>query len=422
MTDHVPDPRSEPTDQHRPANHDGAPAGSPPPGGPGSSDLDHAAGWRPTVRLRDLPDLIAAVPYMLTYVPQDAVVLMVLDGPRLKVTAALPLPISTPAAVTAAQLNALLSRALDEGPPAGGPHGSDSTVSTGATDGHTARAGDTGRTDPLYGPDAGPHRPGATGAPTSPADCRLLVLGYGAQGIEPMLAELAFGLAWPVLDVVRVHDGRWWCLTCSNPMCCPPGARLIPDDRVTVGLLAGNGAPAPSRAARARELDPEPAARLEEVLRLLPDLGLLTRRPDPAVEYERLAVAKAVRADRRVPLSPEQAGPLLLALRDSRVRDACFVWTDLAALHLWHDLLAMAPQDWAAPVATLLAMTAYQRGDSPLANLAIDRALTDAPDYRMAALFRQALVVGIPPTRITADLQALSDQLLAFRPDSRPRS
>jgi Domain of unknown function (DUF4192) len=45
-----------------------------------------------------------------------------------------------------------------------------------------------------------------------------------------------------------------------------------------------------------------------------------------------------------------------------------------------------------------LAFVAWQSGNGGLANLALDRALADEPDYSMAKLLRDALSAGIPPS------------------------
>ena len=51
----------------------------------------------------------------------------------------------------------------------------------------------------------------------------------------------------------------------------------------------------------------------------------------------------------------------------------------------------------AAP-ASLLAFVAWQSGDGALANVALDRALADDPQYSMAQLLRQVITAGTPPS------------------------
>ena len=57
-----------------------------------------------------------------------------------------------------------------------------------------------------------------------------------------------------------------------------------------------------------------------------------------------------------------------------------------AHARLWTDLARRACPGYVAAPASLLAFTAWQAGDGALANLAIDRALTDDPAYSMALL------------------------------------
>jgi hypothetical protein len=65
---------------------------------------------------------------------------------------------------------------------------------------------------------------------------------------------------------------------------------------------------------------------------------------------------------------------------------------------LWTDVVRRAQPGYAAPAASLLALTAWQGGDGGLANIALDRALADIPDYSMALLLRSALDAGAPPS------------------------
>jgi hypothetical protein len=66
-------------------------------------------------------------------------------------------------------------------------------------------------------------------------------------------------------------------------------------------------------------------------------------------------------------------------------------------LRLWTDVTRRARPGYVAAPASLLAFTAWQAGDGALANLALDRALADQPDYSMALLLRDALAACLPP-------------------------
>ena len=66
---------------------------------------------------------------------------------------------------------------------------------------------------------------------------------------------------------------------------------------------------------------------------------------------------------------------------------------------LWTDLVRRAQPGYVAAPACLLAFTAWQGGDGALANIALDRALADDPDYSMALLLRDVLDAGHPAMR-----------------------
>jgi len=91
-----------------------------------------------------------------------------------------------------------------------------------------------------------------------------------------------------------------------------------------------------------------------------------------------------------------------VALRDLRVRDDAWARMDpehaAAYLRLWTDVVRRAQPGHVAPAAALLAFVAWQSGDGALANVALDRALTDDPSYSMALLLRQVIGAGAPPS------------------------
>jgi Domain of unknown function (DUF4192) len=68
---------------------------------------------------------------------------------------------------------------------------------------------------------------------------------------------------------------------------------------------------------------------------------------------------------------------------------------------LWTDVVRRARPGYVAAPASLLAFTAWQCGDGTLANIALERALDDIPDYSMALLLHDALDAGAPPSMAT---------------------
>ena len=93
---------------------------------------------------------------------------------------------------------------------------------------------------------------------------------------------------------------------------------------------------------------------------------------------------------------------LLRGLAMLRVRDAA--WSCLTrarsreAVTFWTDVLRRTPRSLRAPVATLLAWSAWQGGDGALAWCAIDRCSEVDPDYTLMLLLAQALERAVPPS------------------------
>jgi hypothetical protein len=100
-------------------------------------------------------------------------------------------------------------------------------------------------------------------------------------------------------------------------------------------------------------------------------------------------------------LTLSEAAWLAVVLRDIQVRDDA--WSRLEAeghtenLRLLLDLTRLARPGYVAAPATLLAFVAWQSGNSALANVALDRALADDRNYRLAQTIRWAVNLGLPP-------------------------
>ncbi|SDI70713.1 protein of unknown function [Rhodococcus triatomae] len=92
------------------------------------------------------------------------------------------------------------------------------------------------------------------------------------------------------------------------------------------------------------------------------------------------------------------------ALAHAPVRDAALAFAvgDLAAAaeRLWVSLTRTLPDPDRAGAATLLAYSAYVRGDGPLAGVALDAALAADPGHVLARLLDTALRSGLRPERV----------------------
>ncbi|GGS67682.1 hypothetical protein GCM10010156_28330 [Planobispora rosea] len=255
---------------------------------------------------------------------------------------------------------------------------------------------------------------------------RAVVVGYGrgplvtpaADAVITSLREERIAL----LDVLRVEDGRYWSYLCSRADCCPPSG--TPYDRES-GVIAAqatvHGLTAlPDRAALERSLapleGPERAAMGRATARVLEGLRIRLAECEDADRFAGEFVAGGIARVREAlevyasggRLDDEQAARLGLDLAMIRVRDeawALIAGKDRDVHHrLWRDLTRRLEPEFAAPAASLLAMTAWCQGDSALAGMALARARDADSGYSMANLLTQALRRMLPP-------QALNDRM-----------
>lgn len=174
----------------------------------------------------------------------------------------------------------------------------------------------------------------------------------------------------------------------------------------------------PSREAMERALDPDVEEALTRRAALL-ELAASREESVPVDREEEIARARAlvrdmvarfrrgVNAGESPTLSDQEIVQLARALAHHEVRDAAFgaCWpprSELAAAaeHLWTVLVRAVPSPERAEAASLLAYTAYLRGDGPLAGVAVAKALEAQPGHTLAKLFDQALTHAVPPERL----------------------
>lgn len=112
-------------------------------------------------------------------------------------------------------------------------------------------------------------------------------------------------------------------------------------------------------------------------------------------------------------IHPETAAIALVGMTDVHARDyAMGIHTEEnleTANEFWIALIRLTPQGLVAPVGTVLAAVSFERGDGAMAQRALDRALEDRPGYPMASLLRKAMESGWPPSmmaQMRAELRA----------------
>jgi hypothetical protein len=166
--------------------------------------------------------------------------------------------------------------------------------------------------------------------------------------------------------------------------------------------LAASIAPVTGPVAETMRQETERAERI--AARLLADAAKAGSTARPVVDRGLGAVQAAlgIYRDSGTITEASQFAWLALTLASLQVRDDAWARMDPdhrdAHQRLWADLTRHAQPGCVAAPASLLAFTAWQGGNGALANVALDRALTDTPDYSMALLLRDTIDAGAPPS------------------------
>ena len=247
---------------------------------------------------------------------------------------------------------------------------------------------------------------------------RAALIGYGPPGrVTKVLDALTSALAEagiPVVEALRVTEGRWWSYRCAEPRCCPPeGLPCPPPDGPVAAAAVYHGQVAlPNRQALADQvaaLVGEPRAAMTAATdRARARLAELVR-GEAGDRAHRRAGRTAVRdAERRQragrPLTVDETAWLTVLLVDDVVLDYALDRADGQTwrIGLWTDVLRRAEPDLVAAPGCLLAYAAWRCGRGALARVAVDRALKEEPGHHTAALLDRLLAAGIGPDAIAA--------------------
>jgi hypothetical protein len=244
-----------------------------------------------------------------------------------------------------------------------------------------------------------------------------ILIGYG-EGVRvtPVVLALRDRLAarrLPVLEVLRVADGRYWSYVCGDPGCCPPeGVSFDPATSPAVTAAVVDGCVAlPSRAALEKRLAPlgglgrvamtQATERADQRLVDLVEASEDKKRGAVLKAAGVSAVDCAVARQRAgACLDDDALAWLTVVLVYVPVRD--YAWEAIGGdlgvhIGLWTDVLRRADPELVAAPATLLAFAAWRAGEGAVASIAVTRALAADPDYQMALLLDQALAGGLSP-------------------------
>jgi hypothetical protein len=179
-------------------------------------------------------------------------------------------------------------------------------------------------------------------------------------------------------------------------------------------VMAGRARPAATRESLAESLvgDRAPVAQLLPAARAAAETSNTTAERDWAVGRLEQFHADGNR------LNDHDAAQMLVALPSTKVRDA--LWQDMsrdnATEHtaLWTDLTRRAPDEVRTPAATLLAFSSWLNGDGAKAWCALDQ-IPDGAPYSMAALVATVLQEGVNPA-VWQRMQAAATASEIFTP------
>lgn len=337
-----------------------------------------------TVDLRSPGQLIAAVPHLLGFRPSDSVLLVAHSG-------------------TAGDRVGHVLRA--DLPPPGEAGTLAATLRTPLLDG-----GAMGVTVIVVGgeePPSGPLPP-RRDLPDAVADA---IADTGVAVLHALWApEIRPGARWRCYDDVGCHG--------ELP---DPGSSVLAAVTAHAGLVTYS-----SREAMERQLDPDdPAtlARRSALLELAADAAEGQDQPDPSQAFAVVRAALATVARGEPVFSDRDIVELARALSRTEIRDACLgtalppgAPSAATAERLWLALVRATPAPERAEAATLLAYSAYVRGDGPLAGMAVARALDAHPGHVLAGLLKQALAHSMPPAKL-ARLGATCDASPLWPPE-----
>jgi hypothetical protein len=221
-----------------------------------------------------------------------------------------------------------------------------------------------------------------------------------------------------VPEALLVRDGRWWSYDCPEPCCSPGAGTPLPGgvSELEVAAVASGLVVERDRDALARRISrPGPHARqamAEACAQVGVDYGetVVECGWDAVAELSWAALLDALARSRpgppsrSAPLSDREVARLLWGLRDRTVRDRALelsLGADApAAEQLWTVCTRRAPAPLDAAPATLLAISAWLRGDGAMADVALTRALAGSPDYPLARLLALALDACVRPAEL----------------------
>jgi uncharacterized protein DUF4192 len=232
------------------------------------------------------------------------------------------------------------------------------------------------------------------------------------QGCCALAQQLGLVLLPPVWVSAIEADQVWFSYVEAGRFGTVPEPRTTPVS--LAAAVVGGDVTYDSRTAFIAQLDPDTAADLSRRARMM-------RSQPPVVVDDATALLHDVLAhtDLNSGLDDEVIVRLGHVLTHPRVRDAAIslalTGDAQAAEQLWTHLTRATPRPHVTHPATLLAIAAYLRGNGTLAGVALDIALDADPSNVLATLLQTVLHNGIAPQRLK---EFLTHAFTATSPES----
>jgi hypothetical protein len=227
------------------------------------------------------------------------------------------------------------------------------------------------------------------------------------------------------------HGEQWQCF--DDPLC----TGTVPDPHTSAlaaAIAVAGDTIYPSREAMAAHLAPDAEEALARRRELLDAYRSAAQQPyseeDLAADLQTLGHAlDKVMASRALPtLSDDEIARLGIALSRTEVKDECLAVAlsdeSEPAERLWTVLVRALPAPERAEPAFLLGISSYLRGSGVIAAIALKITMEANPEHRMAILLDYALQIGTPPdllrTMIMASVVRNHEAVPGCSPDDDP--
>ncbi|HEY5821200.1 MAG TPA: DUF4192 domain-containing protein [Propionibacteriaceae bacterium] len=309
------------------------------------------------IRASHPEDLLALVPYLLGFHPEDSVVAVMVRSGRVALTARIDLPGADHASALAQELESLANQ----------------------------------------------HRAS-----------EMVVIGYGGDSARLVLDRLVAELPRVVLaDALYVDGTRWFSLTCTKGCCPTEGRPYAVDAHRLAAEAVFAGMTVRGTRAELAELVVGPTAADADRLELMAAeilSGVLTLTQSQAEFWVETSVCAGVEGEA---LDEDDLLRLAALVKDVSLRDRAWalIGRESAAAHrqLWADVVAVTPPSLAAAPLCLLGLSAWISGDGALQNCCVERLEKLDPGYSLGILLSDISARALSPAlwdQIRVELRA----------------